>query len=90
MKTANLVCVPAYDRPTDLADGEEICHGCGQVYAPDQETTDNFCFFCSPAPGIETVTDEDLGILRMDGDVQRTLTVVFDNESLAILRMAQV
>ena len=86
MKTANLVCVPVYDRPTDLADGEEICHGCGQVYVPDQETLDNFCDFCTPAPAIPS----EEGLAWTENDVQSTLTVVFDNEAVAILRMAQV
>lgn len=90
MKTANSdVCVPAYDRPTDLSDGDEICHGCGQTYdrVRDGDQNHNFCFFCAP------VTEDRAGYGPMtwtENDVQRTLTIVYDNEALAILRMAQV
>jgi len=75
MKTQTVnVCVPAYDRPTDLADGEEICHGCGQVYEParDGNFDHNFCWSCAPA--------------IVEGADQNWT----DNDMLAILRMAQV
>lgn len=86
MKTANLECVPVYDRPTDLADGDEICHACGQVYEPT-EFDHNFCLWCAPAPDQEPASDGPL--TWTDEDVQSTLAIVFDNEALAILRMAQ-
>ena len=87
MKTQSVtVCVPVYDRPTDLADGEEICHACGQVYEParDGNFENNFCWSCAPA----IPEGDDLAWTAKD--VQSTLTIVYDNEALAILRMAQV
>lgn len=87
MKTANHVCVPVYDRPTDLADGEEICHGCGQVYVPDQTFDHNFCWSCAP---VTEDRADDGPMTWTENDVQSTLAIVYDNEALAILRMAQV
>lgn len=80
------VCVPVYDRPTTLADDQEICHGCGQTYdrVRDGSPDHNFCWFCAPAP--DQVRD---GTDWTDDDVLATLTVVYDNEAMAILRMAQ-
>lgn len=86
VKTAK--CVPVYDRPTNLADGELICHACGQVYVPDGENNQNFCWSCAPA--IDVVDADDGALAWTDADVQATLTIIYDNEALAILRMAQV
>lgn len=90
MKTAiKQMNVPAYDRPTDLPDGDELCHGCGQTYdrARDGSPNHNFCYFCAP---VTEDRADDGSMTWTKTDVQNTLAIVFDNEALAILRMAQV